>query len=64
MIDVRALRDVGIAILLAVPTLSLTRPVATDALPLTAAQSTIATNAAIAEMTVDERRSQLPIVPR
>ena len=60
MIDTRMLRDIGLAVVLAIPTLSLTRPVAAETLSPAASQSPIVANAAIAEMTIDERRSAIP----
>lgn len=60
MITARMARDLGLALLLALPTLSLTRPVATDSLGPVANHSPIVANAAIAKMTTDQRRSQLP----
>ncbi|MDL2340386.1 MAG: hypothetical protein QFB89_03570 [Pseudomonadota bacterium] len=60
MIDTRMLRDIGLALVLAIPTLSLTRPVAAETLSPAASQSPIVANAAIAEMTIDERRSAIP----
>ena len=60
MIDARLLRDIGLATVLALPTLSLTRPVAAETLRPAASQSPIATNAALAAMTTAERRSAIP----
>lgn len=60
MIDSRMLRDIGLAVVLAVPTLSLTRPVAAESLSPAASQSAIVANAAMASMTTDERRSSIP----
>ncbi len=59
MIDARMLRDIGLAVLLAVPTLSLTRPVAAESMSPAASQSTITQNAALASMTTDVRRSTI-----
>lgn len=60
MIDARLLRDVGLAIVLALPTLSLTRPVAAESLSPAASNSPTATNAAMAAMTTNERRTAIP----
>ncbi len=60
MIDTRMLRDIGLALVLAIPTLSLTRPVAAETLSPAASQSPIVANAALAEMTIDQRRSAIP----
>ena len=60
MIDARMLRDFGLAMVLAVPTLSLTRPVAAEPLRPSASGSPVTTNAAIATMTTDERRTSIP----
>jgi len=59
-IDARKLRDAGFAVLLAIPTVALTRPTATEAMSPVARHSPIVANAAIAEMTTAERRSALP----
>lgn len=61
MITARKVRDAAIAILLALPTLSLTRPTATEAMSPAAEHSPIVANAAMAEMTVDEKRTQVPL---
>ncbi len=60
MIDARMLRDFGLAMVLAVPTLSLTRPVAAESLRPSASESPVTTNAAIATMTTDQRRTSIP----
>jgi len=60
MIDARLLRDVCVAVVLAIPTLSLTRPVAAESLSPEASQSPIVENAAITAMTADERRASIP----
>ncbi len=60
MFDARLLRDVCVAVVLAIPTLSLTRPVAAEPLGPEASQSPIVENAAIASMTADVRRSAIP----
>ena len=59
MIDRHLLGDIGLAILLAMPTLALARPQAT--LPDTNAHTApLVQQAAIAERTTPERRSSLP----
>lgn len=60
MIDSRMLRDIGLAVVLAIPTLSLTRPVAAETLRPAASQSPIVAKAAAVAMTTDERRSAIP----
>ena len=60
MITVRKARDAAFAVLLAIPTLAMTRPVATEAMSPAAAQSPIIANAAFAEMSADEKRASLP----
>lgn len=60
MISSRKLRDGAIAVLLAIPTISLTRPVATQAMSPAAAHSPIIAHAAMAEMTANEKRTALP----
>jgi hypothetical protein len=60
MLDIRLVRDVGLAVVLAIPTLSLTRPVAAESLSPAASQSQIVENAAIASMTADVRRASIP----
>lgn len=62
MITARKLRDAAIAVLLAIPTISMTRPVATQAMSPAAERSPIMANAAFAAMTADEKRSVLPAV--
>jgi len=61
MLDARLLRDVGLAVVLAIPTLSLTRPVAAESLRPEASQSPIVENAAITSMTADVRRASIPV---
>jgi hypothetical protein len=60
MFDTRLVRDVGLAVVLAIPTLSLTRPVAAESLSPAASQSPIVENATIASMTTDVRRASIP----
>ena len=60
MFDTRLVRDVGLAVVLAIPTLSLTRPVAAESLSPAASQSPIVENAEIASMTADVRRASIP----
>lgn len=60
MFDRRLIGDVALAILLAIPTLSLTRPAATEATDDAAASSEVMTNAVIAERSPEERRHSLP----
>ena len=60
MIDRRLIGDVAFAILLAIPTLSLTRPAATEATHQAAVPSEIMANAVIAERSPEERRHSLP----
>ena len=60
MIDTRKLRDAGFAVLLAIPTVALTRPTATEAMSPVANYSPIVAKAAIAELTTAERRTALP----
>lgn len=63
MISARKLRDAALAVLLAIPTISMTRPVATQAMSPAAEHSDILANAAFTAMSADEKRSALP-VPR
>jgi len=63
MIDTRKLRDAGFAVLLAIPTVALTRPTATEAMSRVANYSPIVANTAIAGMTTAERRSALSPSP-
>ena len=58
MIDRHLLGDVGLAVLLAFPTLALARPQAPATPPHTAAP--IANKAAVAEQTAVQRRFNLP----
>jgi len=60
MFDTRLVRDVGLALVLAIPTLSLTRPVAAESLSPAASQSPIVENAEVTSMTADERRAAIP----
>ena len=60
MITARKIRDASFAILLAIPTISLTRPTATEAMSPVAHYSPIVANSAISEMTAAERRAALP----
>jgi len=60
MLDPRLLRDVCVAVVLAIPTLSLTRPVAAESRSPEASQSPIVENAAISSMTADVRRTSIP----
>ena len=60
MFDTRLVRDVGLALVLAIPTLSLTRPVAAESLSPAASQSPIVENAAITAMTTDVLASVAP----
>ena len=60
MITARKARDAAFAVLLAIPTISMTRPVATEAKSPAAAHSPIIAQAAFAEMTADEKRASLP----
>lgn len=59
MIDARMIRDIAFALVLAVPTLSLTRPTAAESLSPEASRSPIVANAAMASMTADVRRSTI-----
>lgn len=59
MIDARMIRDIAFALVLAVPTLSLTRPTAAESLSPEASRSLIVANAAMASMTADVRRSTI-----
>ena len=63
MICARKLRDAAIAVILAIPTISMTRPVATEAMSPAAERSPIIANAAFTGMSADEKRTSLP-VPR
>lgn len=56
MIDTRLLRDIGLATVLAFPTLSLTRPVAAESLDPLASSSPVAADYA---MTADKRRTTI-----
>ena len=60
MLDPRLLRDVCVAVVLAIPTLSLTRPVAAESLSPAASHSPIVENAEISTMTADVRRTSIP----
>lgn len=59
MIDARLLRDIGLATMLALPTLSLTRPVAAESLRPAADSSPIATDASLSAMTTPQRRTAI-----
>lgn len=60
MIDARMMRDVSIAIALALPTFALTRPVGAEPLSPNASQSSVVAEAAIATMSSNERRTSIP----
>lgn len=60
MITARKLRDAAFAVLLAIPTMSMTRPVATETVSRGAHESPIAAKVAVTGMTADERRAALP----
>lgn len=60
MISRKLLRDVSLAVLLALPTLSLTRPVASHAQATDAAATPLAEQTKKIAMTTAERRSQIP----
>ena len=60
MIDARLLRDIGLATILALPTLSLTRPVAAESLEPASSSSPVATDSALAMMTTNQRRTAIP----
>jgi hypothetical protein len=60
MITARKLRDAAIAVLLAIPTLAMTRPVASEAVSPAAGRSPIVAEAAKATLRVDERRAFIP----
>ena len=61
MISSRKLRDAAIAIVLAIPTISLTRPVATEAMSPAAERSPIIAQAAFVGMSAEEKRATLPL---
>ena len=60
MIDARTMRDVSIAIALALPTLALTRPVGAETLSPIVSHSSIVAEANIATMSLNERRTAIP----
>ncbi|MEO6433540.1 MAG: hypothetical protein ABIO29_06150 [Sphingomicrobium sp.] len=60
MITTRKVRDAAIAVLLAIPTISMTRPVASEAMSPAAMQSPIMAHAAFTSMSADEKRIALP----
>ena len=61
MITARKIRDASFAVLLAIPTMALTRPTATEAMSPVASYSPIVAKAAMSELTTAERRSALPV---
>lgn len=60
MIDARMMRDVSIALALALPTLALTRPVGAEPLGPSARHSSVVAEANIATMSSNERRTTIP----
>ena len=62
MVSARKLRDAAIAVVLAIPTISMTRPVATQAMSPMAETSPIIANASFTAMTADVKRATIPIV--
>lgn len=60
MMDRRLIGDVALAVLLAIPTVSLSRPAATQATDEASMASPIMANAVMAERGPEERRHSLP----